>query len=205
MARKPRLLKKEASYHVYAQINRQEYYLQELDVKEIFKNVLKQAKKKYSFSIRNFCIMGNHFHLDITPGDKGSLSRIMQWIMSMFARRYNALVNQIGRVWRGRFKSKIIDSINYALRLFVYISNNPVRAGLVKTAERYKYNGLFDIINNNYSILDPPKGEFKSFTNELLIKHENTNEPLIKKSIKIDQELGFYPQKPGRKKKEKNK
>lgn len=205
MARNSRIIITGASYHVFAQINRQKFFLKSSLIKDLFMEVLKQAKQKYCFSIRNFCIMDNHFHLDITPGLENSLSRIMQWIMSMFARRYNSLKGQVGRVWRGRFKSRVIGTIKYAVKLFAYISNNPIRAGKIKKAEKYEYCGLFDIVNNNYSILDPPEGDFKSYTNGLLQKHKSPNKSAIKKSIEINPELGFYPKNPGRKKKPKNK
>lgn len=199
MARKARIIEEEASYHVFAQINRQEYFLEEPKTKNMLKKAFQKAKQKYNFIIRNFCIMDNHFHLDIKPGKGESLSRIMQWIMSMFARWYNELKGQVGRVWRGRFKSRVIKTIEYAVRLFKYIANNPVRAGKVRDPEKYKYCGLFDIVNKNYSTLDPPEGEFQSFANTLLEKYNSPNIAVIAESEEIDHECGFYTQKPGRK------
>lgn len=199
MARKSRLLVANASYHVFAQINRRDYFLEDENIKDSFLDVLRRAKGKYNFSIRNFCIMDNHIHLDITPGDKESLSRIMQWIMSMFARVYNSLKGQVGRVWRGRFKSRVIETLSYAIKLFMYISNNPVRAGKVNKAENYKYCGLFDLLNCNYSILDPPEGEFGLYADVLMKKNTTLNIAVIKASAETNSKLGFYPGKPGRK------
>lgn len=200
MARKPRIIIKYASYHVYAQINRQNFFLKESHVKELLMFVFKEAGMKYDFSIRNFCIMDNHFHLDITPASNASLSRIMQWIMSMFARYYNKLMGQVGRVWRGRFKSRVISTLKYFYRLFEYISNNPVRAGIVKRAEDYPYSGLFYILENKFSIIAPPDDDLKLFVSNLLTMQKSVKASDVAQRIEVDESLGFYPQKPGRKK-----
>ena len=47
-----------------------------------------------------------------------------------------------GYVWQDRFKSKIIESLRQYLYTFIYISNNPVKAGIVNTAVDFKYNGI---------------------------------------------------------------
>jgi len=45
-------------------------------MKALFLDVVAKAKKRYSFRIENFTVMGNHFHLIIRPGKGESLSRI---------------------------------------------------------------------------------------------------------------------------------
>ncbi len=53
--------------------------------------------------------MGNHFHLIIRPQKNENLSRIMQWILSVFALKFNRLFTYSGHVWYDRFTSKIIN------------------------------------------------------------------------------------------------
>ena len=67
MARKPRVYAEDSFYHVTARANRQELILEDKQIKELFIHTVKRAKKKYSFEVRNICIMGNHIHMDIKP------------------------------------------------------------------------------------------------------------------------------------------
>ena len=76
--RKNRELLEGADYHVTARINRGEKIFLAQDDRELFMTVLRRAKRKFVFSLKNFCVMGNHIHLLIKPGTGESLSKIMQ-------------------------------------------------------------------------------------------------------------------------------
>jgi REP element-mobilizing transposase RayT len=152
--RKPRLLRKGAKYHVVAKINKGENALISNDIKELFIEVIKRAKKKHKFAIYNFVIMNNHVHFIIQPLHQESLSKILQWILSVFAMHYNKIFKTFGHVWHGRFWSKIIDDIRQFIDTFDYISNNPVKAEMVKKAKDYKYGGLFHILNGIIDVID---------------------------------------------------
>lgn len=140
--RKKRELRYGATYHVYARANRQEFILEKIFVKKMFMKVLERAKQKFKFRIINFCIMGNHVHIMIKPLNNENLSSIMQWILSVFAQKYNRTYALQGHVWYDRFKSKIINDFRQALHTFIYISHNPVKAGIVKNAVDYPYCGV---------------------------------------------------------------
>jgi putative transposase len=141
--RTPRLLKAGARYHITARANRKEMILDCSIMKELFQSVLERARKKYKFRIENFTIMGNHYHLVLQPAPGESLSRIMQWIMSVFAMAYNARCGLTGHVWGQRFFSKIIDSYREFLRTFGYIDGNPVAAMIVVKPRDWPYGGLW--------------------------------------------------------------
>ena len=154
--RKPRHLLNGAGYHVTARINRQEFALQPPEIKELFIAVLRQSKTKFNFTLRNFVLMSTHIHLQITPGAKENLSKIMQWILSVFAIRFNKLMGYKGHVWYDRFKSSIIHNYRIFLQTFYYIANNPVKAGLVKRPEDFAYSGVSFLIRGIYDIIHPP-------------------------------------------------
>lgn len=86
--------------------------------------------------------MGNHIHLEITPQQEISISKIMQWILSVFAKNYNKLFAYKGHVWYDRFKSKVIETLQQLINTFLYIANNPVRAGLVEHPLSFVYSGI---------------------------------------------------------------
>ena len=94
LMRKPRILQEDATYHITAKINRGEHLFESDETKSLFIDVVKRAKMKYKFSIKNFVIMDNHIHFLIEPKD--NLSRIMQWILSVFAVYYNKMYKLTG-------------------------------------------------------------------------------------------------------------
>lgn len=140
--RKPRILREGARYHVMARLTRHEMGLDSKAQKQLLLAVIKRARKKYDFRIENFSIMGNHFHLLIVPGKGQSLSRIMQWIMSVFAMRYNRIHGYWGPAWGSRFISRIVDTFRDLFATFEYINLNSVKAGLVLLPWEWPYCGL---------------------------------------------------------------
>ena len=173
--RKRRELKEGASYHVYALINRKEYLLQAVLIKQMFMFILKRAKRKYKFQIRNYCIMSNHVHFILKPLKGESLSAIMQWILGVFAQKYNRKFDLHGHVWYDRFKSKIIVDFRQYLHTFVYISNNPVKAGLIGSPGNYEFSGIHDLQKGIYDLMErPPNRVLRVLWSELFCrKHLN--------------------------------
>ena len=168
--RKPRELLNNAEYHVTARINRGEFILESDDIKDLFLHIVERAKKKYSFKIRGFSIMDNHVHFLMKPGKEESLSRIMQWILSVFAMRYNKMFNLKGHVWYDRFNSKIIESFRQLISTFRYICDNPVKADLVKDAQEYEYGSLWFIRHKRFNFIEPPDIELLVSLPEYFLK-----------------------------------
>ena len=154
--RKRRVLIDNHSYHVTARINRQEFLFETKNIKEMLMKVLEESKLKFNFQLKNFCIMGNHIHLIIKPFRGENLSKIMQWVLSVFAQRYNRYFELKGHVWYDRFKSKVIFTLRQYLNTFFYISNNPVKAGLVHQATEYEYSGITHMLKGIAGIIDKP-------------------------------------------------
>ena len=141
--RNPRKYKLGAFYHVFARINLQEHILKDDEIKDMFEKVLERANIKFDFRLIHLMVMDNHIHLLIKPiGEPELLSKIMQWVLSVFAIQFNKKFNRKGHVWYDRFKSNIIDSIEYLRTVFDYISQNPVKAKLAKTFVSYRYGGI---------------------------------------------------------------
>lgn len=100
--------------------------------------------------------MSNHIHFIIRPGRDENLSRIMQWILSVFAVAYNRELGYVGHVWRDRFKSRVIETRQQLVSTFNYIARNPVNAGMVSAPVDYEHSGIRHIVEGNYSVVDPP-------------------------------------------------
>lgn len=119
-------------------------------------SVIARAKRRFRFTIDTLCIMDNHIHLLLWPGENESLSRIMQWILSVFAIRFNRLFGLQGHVWYDRFKSIVIGSIRQFEHAYTYITENPVRAGMVEREKPYWYGATGIRRSGVRGILGPP-------------------------------------------------
>jgi putative transposase len=141
--RRLRILREGALYHITARANRKEMIFDSDEIKEIFLRVMYRAKAKYTFRVENFCIMGNHIHLMIRPEGTTNLSRLMQWIMSVFAMTYNRIHGLTGHVWGSRFFSRIVSGLREFLKVSAYIDENPVLALQVENKRQWRYSGLW--------------------------------------------------------------
>lgn len=153
-------MQKGAVYHVTAKANRGEMILDEKGMKDLFLRVLARARGKYRFRVENFCVMGNHIHMMIRPGDGESLSRIMQWILGVFAIAFNRLHGYTGHVWGCRFFSRIMTGFQQFIKVFEYIDNNPVEANRVEIAMNWLHGGLWHHRHGIPGIVD----ELEQFT-----------------------------------------
>ena len=88
-----------------------------------------------------YCLMGNHVHLLLTPEEIGACSNLMKGIGQLYSRiRKQALQENAGMLWEGRFKSCLVQSEQYVLACYRYIELNPVRAGLATRADQYQWS-----------------------------------------------------------------
>jgi len=88
---------------------------------------------------------------DKQPGDDqipllrqkwSSLSEYVKEIKQTFSRYYNKTHGRRGFFWSERFKSVIVENGETLVNCLAYIDLNPIRAGLVKRPEDYRWNSL---------------------------------------------------------------
>lgn len=90
-----------------------------------FLEALQEASKRFDAVIHAYCLMNNHYHLLVeTP--KANLSRIMKHVNGVYTQRYNRMRGTDGPLFRGRFKSILVDEDAYLLQLSRYIHRNPI-------------------------------------------------------------------------------
>ncbi len=155
--RRTRTLATDATYHVTMRTNGKKHTLLDPKTKELYLQTLNRAKKKYNFTIYNFCIMNNHVHFLLHPHSDSNLSRIMQWISSVFAMAYNRQAGECGHFWGERFFSKIVKSIADFVALFRYINDNPLKAGLVADSIDWPFGALGHHRKGLFNISDAPE------------------------------------------------
>ena len=64
----------------------------------------------------------------------------MRHVDGVFTQRFNRLHGCDGQLFRGRYKSILVDADRYLLPLVRYIHRNPLRAGLADTLEGYEWS-----------------------------------------------------------------
>jgi putative transposase len=103
-----------------------------------FIDILQTSVELWKVNIAAYCLMSNHYHLLIqTP--KANLSRCMRHINGVYTQRFNKTHTCDGPLFRGRYKSILVDFDSYLLELVRYIHRNPVRAGIVDTMDKYPW------------------------------------------------------------------
>jgi hypothetical protein len=60
---------------------------------------------------------------------------------------YNTKYRRVGNLFQDRFKSEAVEDDQYFQTVLRYIHQNPVKAGLVKCVEEYKWSSMQEYIN----------------------------------------------------------
>jgi REP element-mobilizing transposase RayT len=126
-------------YHVIARGNNKEYIFKEDIDKGYFIKLLKEHCDVMGYQIFAYVLMDNHYHLAIQPMDK-RLQEIMHQINNKYSKYFNYKYKRVGHVFQGRYKSTLVQDERYLLKLVRYIHQNPVRAGMVTSVEKYKWS-----------------------------------------------------------------
>jgi putative transposase len=107
-----------------------------------FLDLLAAANDRLPMRLLGYVLMPNHFHLVLWPRGEGDLSRWMQWLMTSHVRRYHRHYHGSGHVWQGRFKAFPIEQDEHLLTVLRYVERNPLRANLVRRAEKWVWSSL---------------------------------------------------------------
>jgi putative transposase len=180
MARPLRIEYGGALYHVTSRGDRQEPIYEDDEDRRSFLTVLGDVAERFGWVCYAYCLMGNHYHLVIeTP--KGNLSKGMRQLNGVFTQVSNRRHGKVGHVFQGRYKAILIEKDAYWLEVSRYVVLNPVRAGMVKEAGRWKWSsynatvgvesvpgwlaveGLLMQFNDKQSVA---KRQYRSFVNE---------------------------------------
>ncbi len=186
MPRYPRKNIQTEYLHIMTQgINKTYIFNGDEDIKYYIK-LLYELKDEYNVNIIAYCIMNNHAHILVKINNINNLSKYMQRINTKYGKFYNKKYNRVGFVFRNRYKSEGIYTINHLYNCINYIYENPVKAGICKYASEYKYSNYKKInekIENNdhYIFLETDEDIEKNI--DYLIRRyvknnniENTNE-----------------------------
>jgi putative transposase len=141
MARQPRIEFKGACYHVMSRGDKREVIFQDDDDRRKFLEKTAEAVDKFNLKVLCYVLMDDHFHLLIeTP--EGNLSRCMHHVNSSYSNWFKSKYDIKGSVFQGRYRATLVEKNGYLLMLSAYIHLNPVRAGVVKKPENYRWSSF---------------------------------------------------------------
>ena len=141
---------------------------------DILINNIKFYQSKYKFEILAYVIMPTHFHWIVkTDSDRGTISDIMRDIKKftawqildrkeadnltdldqIFKAAARGIKDQKNKLWMKRFDDEVIRNEKMFWTKLKYIHNNPVKAGLVKKPDEYKYSSARNYLLNDHSVI----------------------------------------------------
>ena len=138
MSRPLRIEYPDAWYHVMNRGRRhEEIFLDSRDY-QAFIDLLKAVSEMFNAQIAAYALMPNHYHLLLrTP--EGNINRIMRHVGGVYTQIFNRRHDHDGQLFRGRYKTILVDEDEYLLGLVHYIHHNPLKSGMVKTLEEYEW------------------------------------------------------------------
>ena len=139
MPRRARIVIPDCPHHVTQRGNRrEEVFFTDAD-RQRYLALLNTYADTHGLAIHAYCLMSNHIHLVATPRTEASLAGALRPVFLRYAQHVNWAQQLSGRLWQGRFFSCPLDERHFweAVR---YVERNPVRARVVRKAERYPWS-----------------------------------------------------------------
>ncbi len=138
MPRQSRIILGNCPHHIIQRgHNRQVVFAENDDFVQYLDN-LQEWKTNLGCKVYAYCLMTNHVHLIIDPGNNPeNLSLLMKRIAGRQTRYVNKKEKRSGSLWEGRFKSSPISADEYLLACCRYVELNPVRASMVEKPWQY--------------------------------------------------------------------
>ena len=139
MSRPLRIQYPNAWYHVMNRARRGQVAFPVKEDKLAFLYLVRETADMFNLNVSAWCLMETHYHLLVqTP--EANLARCMRHINGVYTQKYNIRHGCDGSLFRGRYKSILVDADNYLLELVRYIHRNPLRDGLVEKLSQYDWS-----------------------------------------------------------------
>ena len=152
----PRVARKKSDsgiYHLVARgINRQNIFEYPED-REKYLDILKSVKEISGFMLYGYCLLDNHVHLLMEEKEE-SLAIIFKRLGARYVIWFNRKYERTGPLFQGRYHSEVVENDKYLLTALRYIHQNPVKAGLCKSPQVYRWSSYNDYCGKGAGITD---------------------------------------------------
>ena len=128
-----------ALYHVTARgVQQAAIFIDDQDRVSLLAN-LAGALRACDANAFAFCLMDNHYHF-VLQTCHANLSGLMHRVNSIYSSAFNRRHGRCGHLFEGRFKAVHVDRDAYLLEACRYVELNPVRAGMVRQPEQWRWS-----------------------------------------------------------------
>jgi putative transposase len=160
MPRIARVVVPDIPYHVTQRGNyKQDIFLDDKD-KFKYLSLVKEHSVDQKVEILAYCLMTNHVHFALVPLNSDSLGKMFNQVSMRYSQYFNKKLGKRGHLWQDRYFSCPLDK-DHLYEVFRYIENNPVNAGIVRSAEDYYWSSarihLFEETSNDDLLSDYTK------------------------------------------------
>ncbi len=139
MPRVARLVIPNIPHHVTQRGNRrQTTFFSDADY-ALYKTLLGEWSAKAGTRVWAWCLMPNHVHLVLEPTHEDGLRAALGETHRRYTNHVNQRESWRGHLWQERFASFPMDEA-HLLSALRYVEQNPVRAGLVKRPEDWRWS-----------------------------------------------------------------
>lgn len=172
MPRLPRQKSDSGIYHIMLRGINQQVIFEDAEDYIKFIETIEKYKTVSGYKVFAYCLMSNHIHILLKVGNE-ELDLIMKRIAGSYAYWYNWKYYRKGHLFQDRYKSEPIEDDSYFLTVLRYIHQNPIKAGIVKSIDDYRFSSYNDYIEEDSYIVDldfafslMKKDEFIAFNKE---------------------------------------
>lgn len=145
MARQARVVSDSGIYHVILRgVNRMRIFVDEADYLYLLDRMHQMTEHAEIFA---FCLMSNHIHILMREVEE-PIGMVMKRVTSSYVYYFNHKYGRVGHLFQERFKSQPVEDDEYFVTLLRYIHQNPVKAGMVASAENYRWSSWHELMGD---------------------------------------------------------
>ncbi len=126
MPRLPRIHLEKAIYYVTSKGTHNEIVFREEADYRMYLELLAKYKNQHKFKLYSYSLLPDRLHLLIETSEGASISEIMHDLNSLYTKYYNGRYVRRGHLFEARFKSVLVEKLNYLLPMTRHIHHTPL-------------------------------------------------------------------------------
>ncbi len=157
-----------------------------------YRDLLAESCRVADVAVWSWCLMPNHVHLILVPGDEDGLRRALVPVHRRYAGLVHARRKRTGHFWQGRFGAVAMDEDHLAAALR-YVALNPVRARLVEQARDWKWASTRALLagkEDGLTAIEPIKARFPRFADLLALGPDQAAFDRLRRAESVGRPLG---------------
>jgi len=139
MPRRARVIVPSMAHHVVQRGSRRFNVFRDESDRLFYLNLFRESCAMYGLAIRAYSLMPNHVHYVAVPELEASVARTFHRAQGMYSKWFNEKHGYVGHLWQERPFSCVLSEA-HTRNAIRYVENNPVRAGMVSSAEDFRWS-----------------------------------------------------------------